>query len=63
MDRNCVGHTQYDSFPYVFIGTPILCNEYVILINMGVTCRVEKIEEHRDLNDFCKVICKLCLGR
>lgn len=54
---------QYDSFPCVFIGRPILCNEYVMLINMGVTSRVEKIKEHRDLSDLCKVICKLYLGR
>lgn len=39
---------QLDSFHCVYIGTHILCNEYVTLINMDITTRVEEIEEHRD---------------
>lgn len=33
-------------------------DEYFTLINMNITTLVEEIEEHRDLSDLPKVICK-----
>lgn len=73
IDKNCVGYIQHNSFPCEFIGTRILWNEDVVLTNMDITALVEEIEEHRDLSDLFKAICKyiwadmgvitLCSGR
>lgn len=53
---------QHDNFPCVYTGTHTLCNEYVTLINMDITTRVEEIEEHRNLSDLCKVIVWAAMG-